>query len=248
MAGYKGVNIDRLRQLSKGAGSAEYFKVEQFNQPMQVRILPGIDEEEPIIEHWLHAGPDNMGWEAGEDTKRKITCLGKECPVCAVAAWAESAGQTSVQEMAQLSKQCYCQVIDRADGKIKIWQMPTTAMKGLIPIMEDCDDITDPKTGRDVRVRKTGTAGNWRSIRYSVTADPKGESALPNDWAATLRPLARVIREYSHEEAQAILYQNLAHLVPLDEILGIKTTKRVAKKPVPPPPPPPKKGAKGARK
>jgi len=97
----------------------------------------------------------DIHWEKGLDGQaKKIICPGKGCPICKIGHVPQSRYQV--------------QVIDRADGKIKILEGGVTIFNQIKECAMD-DDFGDP-TQYDFKIKKEGTG---RDTKYSLRPVPK---------------------------------------------------------------------------
>lgn len=108
--------------------STEIFKLKS-GEAKQVRILTPADE---IISVYEHTEQINGSWKT-------ITCLGKnECPMC--------------QAGLKASFKSYLAVLDRTDGKVKIFKASKTVAKQLVGLIEEYGDLS----ARDFKILRQG--------------------------------------------------------------------------------------------
>jgi len=147
----------------------------------------------------------DIHWEKGLDgQQKKIICPGRGCPVCKVGHVPQSRYQV--------------QVIDRADGKVKILEGGVTIFNQIKECATD-EDFGDP-TQYDFKIKKEGTG---RETRYSLRPNPnkKPLSAEEKELVANSRKLADINKTKTIEEIQTlgleILSDSLADLSSDDD-------------------------------
>ena len=105
----------------------------------------------------------SIHWEKGIDGQnKKVICPGSGCPIC-------KAGK-SPQMRYQI------QVIDRADGKIKVLEQGTTVFNAIKAYAID-PEYGDPSK-YDIKIKKEGSG---RDTKYSVVASPNKSSITPEE-------------------------------------------------------------------
>lgn len=247
---YRGVDMSGIVSQTIGGNTrqSEWFKVEEFDTPYQVRVLPPAGDMggDVWVEHLLHykgVWPNSSGWdvtdEQGKVRKKAITCrafhYGDRCPVCDLRAWAKDNGDLELEEGLRPKKQRYIQLIDREDGKVKKYTAPAGVIKGIQTLLtgQVGPKLVDPVHGRDIIIRKTGNPKKPSTIEYSVEACLKKSKINHGSWQEDGMDLTNLIREYTDEEVLAILEDNLGDEYSIGQILGSKVvSKKTAKKKV----------------
>ena len=118
----------------------------------------------------------DIHWEKGIDGQsKKVICPGAGCPICKV-------GHTP-----QIRYQV--QVIDRADGKVKVLEGGPTIFNAIKNYAVD-PDFGDP-TSYDFKIKKEGSG---RETKYTVIAAPKRTelTAAEKEMVANAKSLAEV--------------------------------------------------------
>lgn len=165
---------EQREQLNKGGGNSSFWSPQAGAN--LVRILPPKEGSEDFFASgYVHygVGPNN----------RMINCIGEGCPVCAEAEKLKKSKNKEDQKLASdlyRRERHYLNIIDRNSedkaGEPQIYGCGKTVLKQIIDIILDPDwgNITDPETGRDITITKTGTG---MKTEYSVIGKPK-ESKL----------------------------------------------------------------------
>lgn len=97
-------------------------------------------------------------WEKTTDGKlRKITCIGDDCPLCAIGHQPSARYQIKVLDK-----------IDPDDPQAKVLETGSAVMRQISNFAND-EDYGDPRE-YDMKIQKEGVG---RDTRYSVTASPK---------------------------------------------------------------------------
>lgn len=197
-------NMDRINKKLREIGSGKYLKLPEGKT--KLRILPPADGEGDFWkEATLHYGfqEDNKGIA--------ITCLesalGKPCPVCKLVNRMKESGQKEIKKVGdklQPKEQYLMNVVDRSDGRIKIWSCSGKKLKEILSLVKDEDygpGILDVDTGNDLSITREGTGftTKYSEPRVAPRSCPVGikgwEKKLHNlDAEVTIRGAKQVIR------------------------------------------------------
>lgn len=216
------INLEALRKkkeaLEKGSSGGSSFWTPQSGANAVRFLPPKPNSEDFYSESFVHYG-------VGPD-KKMVTCLatfGKKCPVCDEVERLKKSSDAEDKKIGEdmfRRKRYYIGVLDRNGenpNEPMIYGCGATIIKALIDLMLDPDwgDVTDPYTGRDVTINKSGTGMN---TKYSVIGKPKesfmisgmkgGEANAADKVAEMLEKMTDVnsfVKELSVEEIQDIL-------------------------------------------
>lgn len=139
-------------------------------------------------------------------TCRKLT-LGEECYVCDVVKDLRRSKNKADKDLAKLwsaKSRIFFNVLDRSDGKVKVLGTGVSIYKEILKYLADPDwgDITDPETGRDVIINKTGED---LSVVYSVMPKPNSKPLGVNLNELKLADFNSVVSVLSYEEQKQML-------------------------------------------
>ena len=123
--------------------------------------------------HWINA------------VNRSINCDGVNCPVC--------------QEGNKGQLKYVCNVIDRADGKVKIWEL---GRRVKVAIQNIAEDYGSPE-GYDLHVRRTGMKAD--NTVYTVTPAKDASPLTPEEQALPQYDLAKLYAITPAEKVAAYL-------------------------------------------
>jgi hypothetical protein len=154
------INLDKMKakltdiESKSGGGKLGFYKPTEGKQDV-IRLLPAADGD-PFVQKWMHY---NVGKESFECPKRMF---GDDCPVCGFVdkLWAEynASNDDETRQAANNLKakpRYYSLIMDREEeGKVFVWSYSKTVCQELLNFVlnPDYGDITDPKTGHDLRI------------------------------------------------------------------------------------------------
>ena len=177
----------------------ERLSIKQDEAPKTVRflVLDGDDSVITFTEHWTEF---HNGW------KRNFVCpndqLGQDnCLVCR--------GPKSIYVTDQRKPAHMIQVIDREDGKVKVWKFSPMAMAGLLEHLNNLGNISD----RDYTIqfvknedgnKNDGIKTKFYYIIEPVSDKPQKATAADAQLAAGRYTLADLIPKYDEENLEKI--------------------------------------------
>lgn len=203
---------NKLNQLKGGAQRSDILWKPQDGDN-QVRILPlASNPENPFTELYFHY--------LGNKTYLSPLSFGERDPIAEFADNLRSAGGLTKEEYRDTKKfvpqiRTFVPVIDRKspENGVRFWAFGKTVYQELISVMSDPDygDITDPQTGRDIKVtftpqEKSDTGFAKTAIRVS----PKTSALTANadqlsEWLTQQPDLMSLYKRMNYEELQNVL-------------------------------------------
>lgn len=186
----------------------------------QIRILPswrGKGEQfwHDFSQHYVHGAPDSEGKTLRAVYVCTAATFGKQCPICeAIEDGIRNATDDDtlkLLEKASVGKNPA--VLVNAwfpdTDEVEIVELRPSVFESIAGIMEDYGDITDPETGTDVIIERTGTG---RDTRYHVNPAPPAKiRQVP---ASVLERIANidefVDQEADEEQRKALTAVNVA--------------------------------------
>lgn len=212
------LNMDAMKarlddeQQSGNYSNTDYDKLVQGKNVRRV-LWPKGDSENFFSEGYLHFG-------LGEDGKRVVTCpktfnSKNKCPICEYVEQLQKSKSKEDKKLAddiKAKRRIYINVLNRdsddEEDTPKVLPIGVTILKGLLEAICDPDygDITDPETGRDVTISRTGQG---LKTEYSVLPKPKStvasDTSDPDEIEENMTDLESLFIEKSYEELEAIL-------------------------------------------
>lgn len=136
-----------VKEAGTGA-SVDFIKLQTGQNQMRIVSKPSLVD---------------VHWEKSVDgSTKKLTCLGRECPIC-------KAGKVPMQRY-------QVKVIDRTDGKVKVLEGGTTIFNQVKNL------AMDPEYGNpemyDIKVTKSGSG---RETKYSILPAPRKTELSPEE-------------------------------------------------------------------
>lgn len=205
------MNIDlnsikkKLEELRKKKGSdVNWLNLKEGDN--QIRVIAHPDRPW-YVETGYHYIVD------ADNERKSIVCrklsLGEDsdCFVCDLVSKLRK-GDTTERELAKSIARRYrvfLNVIDRADGQIKVFGTGITVFEQILSLIADSDwgDMTDPKNGYDIVIRKSGSGFN---TEYSVRAKPKRTPyGVDIDWES-VTDLESIVKVPTYKEQIAQYY------------------------------------------
>lgn len=183
------VDIEKLRKKLAQSKQESQWSNNTSNQNVKwysikvgrntVRILPPKDGAEDFYsEVYVH-------YNLGTDGRKQIVCpnhmKGEPCPVCELVDELFKGDQEDIKQARKLKakKKYYYNVLDTSldendenFGEVMVMSTGVTIFEDILSIICDPDfgDITDPDTGRDLIINRSGKSLN---TEYKVNARPK---------------------------------------------------------------------------
>lgn len=234
---YKGVNMDRLKNMSVGAGPGggkQWFQPKEVGV-YQVRILPEVGKMDYwVIEHHMHNSTDGSqspygglkmtAFQTADGYNRKITCKrfhgNEECPLCDLVDWLKQEDYDGDLIKAMVpTRNFYMNVLDRSDNTVKVWGAGVgefNAVKKAMSLRKK--DPLHPQTGCDILIQKTARrqGGKDTNCGWDEEASPIGL----NGWDTMASDLTDIIKIFTLEETLDLMQRNLGGLYPLKKFFG----------------------------
>lgn len=152
---------DKHKELRDRSGG-NFLKLEGETR---LRIVPFVHEDEAFLfaefsKHYIKA------------LKTSFNCLhdqGEECPICNLVAELQDMGASDTAGQLMARSRFHMNVL--VAGELKKVEVGPGIVKDILSYITDPDygDITDPDTGRDIKITKTGTG---LSTEYEVKVVP----------------------------------------------------------------------------
>lgn len=202
---------NKLNQLSGGGGRRNSMWRPQEGEEHTVRILAFPDNDgQPFQERWFYY---NIGNNPGLLSPHQF---GERDPVQELINKLRNDGSKESYELAKKlypKMRAYAPVIVRGeeDKGVRIWSFGKTVYQSLLNIMldEDYGDITDPKSGRDVKVICTKAPGRmWATteVRPRGKNTPLCEnSKTAKEWMTSVPDLSEMYTAKSYDELESII-------------------------------------------
>ena len=153
-----------------------------------------------------------------------VTKEGKKMPVeCLQFDRQKESFNSAIKDpMTEISQEIYsekpqfayiCNVLDRADGKIKIFDLRATIYKQIVDIAVNPDygNPADPDNGYDITVKKEKVGPLPQNVKYSVIAARNNSSLSESDKAKELFELDKIYKRQTYEEQKQWLLQNTSY-------------------------------------
>lgn len=209
------INLDAIRnklnQLSGQNSKRNTTWRPQEGEESNVRILSFPDNDgQPFKERWFYY---NIGNNPGLLAPYQF---GKPDPIQELITKLRDDGSKESYELAKKlypKMRCYAPVVVRNEEEkgVRIWAFGKTVYQSLLNIMldEDYGDITDPKTGRDVKVVCTKPPGRmWATtdVRPRGKQSPLSETASKaKEWIGAIPDLDDMYALKSYEELEKLV-------------------------------------------
>lgn len=215
---------------TRGSG-VEFVKFNRWippkNKQVKFRVLPGqepgSEDKDFFVKVLLH-------YKVSPSAKVPVVCPrtlepSAECPVCAKVNALYKTGNEQDKKQASLMKarSRYNLGIIPIEGdvpenigKIFVWTAPKSVKDDIISMFEDSDygDVTDPRTGRDIKLKITGELFDTEyevlpSPNASPISDDDAEiemvlAAQPDLWKTRYAATADEIRKYMNGETNVL--------------------------------------------
>ena len=179
-------NLDAIRKSFQQSGGSDGDKWLKIPEPekgqdttMRIRVLPPANEKAEGF--FYYTAGLHYGFTIG-GRNRALGCpesVGKgKCPVCKFIGRLKNSSEdySKLIQSIRLNRRYWLNVIDRADpDTIRIYGTNKKFVETVLDAMEDSDigDITDPKTGYDIILKRRGKGFNTRySYRVASKSTP----------------------------------------------------------------------------
>lgn len=106
-----------------------------------------------------------------------------------------------------------CNVIDRSDNKIKIFDLRSTIYKQIVDYATNPDygNPADDDAGYDITIKKEKTGPLPQNVKYSVIPARSNSALSDAEKSADLFELDKIYKRQSYEEQKEWLLQNTAY-------------------------------------
>jgi len=205
-------------ERSSGAG-VEWFSAEKGDNI--IRILPHWkNPDELFFKHiFIHYGIE-LKKDNGESVTISARCLrdfDEDCPICDVHDKVIKKDKDKAKELRAAERYLY-NVIDYKNRKVCVYNAPTSVHQGIMEWVEEFDtDVSDIKTGRDMKIRKVVDPKKPPQFGTSYRVIPSlKESAIP----AKVMPLTKEAHDLdtvyteNHRESMEALVSDFAVSTP----------------------------------
>lgn len=197
------VDLDKLREKyedlkKRSKGDADWMQLEDGDN--LVRFLS--DEEGNFYfetgYHYISQGKEKVA----------VVCnkvhAGEPCYICDVISElnkSKDKGDKALAKELQAKSRVFFNVVDRADKKVKVLGAGNSIFKELLKYFadEDWGDLTDPETGHDVVINKSGSG---LDTEYSVMPKPK-PSKLGME--VEFKDLTEIAHPFTYEEQEQVM-------------------------------------------
>jgi len=153
-----------------------------------------------------------------------VTTEGKKMPVECLRfdRQKETFNDSNKDPMAEIDDEVYsdkpqfayvCNVIDRADNKIKIFDLRSTIYKQIVDYATNPDygNPADDDAGYDITIKKEKTGPLPQNVKYSVIPARNNSSLTDSDKSLELFELDKIYKRQSYEDQKQWLLQNTAY-------------------------------------
>jgi hypothetical protein len=108
-----------------------------------------------------------------------------------------------------------CNVIDRADGKVKLLDLKSTVYKQIIALAQDPEygNPADPVTGYDISIKKEKTGNLPQNVKYTCTPRPGTKPLTEEEKALQLYDLGVMFKRPTYLEQKEWLIKNTTYFV-----------------------------------
>lgn len=108
-----------------------------------------------------------------------------------------------------------CNVIDRADGKIKIFDLKSTVYKQIIQYAQSPDygNPADPDSGYDISIKKEKTGPQPQNVKYTCMPARNSSKLTPEERELQLFDLDKMYKTQTYEEQMEWLIKNTTYFV-----------------------------------
>jgi hypothetical protein len=189
-----------------GSGSGQRREIERLTLPIGDTKIRLIGEVLPRYVYWV------------------VTSEGKKMPVECLQFDRQTEGfnNNAKDPMKEIDEDIYsdkpqfayvCNVIDRKDNKIKIFDLRSTIYKQIVDYATNPDygNPADDDTGYDITIKKEKTGPLPQNVKYSVIPARSNSSLSEAEKSAELFELDKIYKRQSYEEQKEWLLQNTAY-------------------------------------
>ena len=106
-----------------------------------------------------------------------------------------------------------CNVIDRSDGKIKLFDLRSTIYSQIVDYASNPEygNPSDPETGYDITVKKEKTGPLPQNVKYTCIPARASVKLSSDELALELFDLSRIYKRQSYDEQKEWLMQNTSY-------------------------------------
>jgi hypothetical protein len=200
------VSWDKPKANAGGGGGGQRREIERLTLPVGDTKIRLIGEVMPRYVYWV------------------VTTEGKKMPVECLRfdRQKETFNDSNKDPMAEIDDEVYsdkpqfayvCNVIDRADNKIKIFDLRSTIYKQIVDYATNPDygNPADDDTGYDITIKKEKTGPLPQNVKYSVIPARNNSSLTDSDKSLELFELDKIYKRQSYEDQKQWLLQNTAY-------------------------------------
>jgi len=189
-----------------GGGSGQRREIERLTLPIGDTKIRLIGEVLPRYVYWV------------------VTSEGKKMPVECLQFDRQTEGfnNNAKDPMKEVDEDIYsdkpqfayvCNVIDRKDNKIKIFDLRSTIYKQIVDYATNPDygNPADDDAGYDITIKKEKTGPLPQNVKYSVIPARSNSALSDAEKSADLFELDKIYKRQSYEEQKEWLLQNTAY-------------------------------------
>jgi hypothetical protein len=200
------VSWDKAKGNAGGGGGGQRREIERLTLPVGDTKIRLIGEVMPRYVYWV------------------VTTEGKKMPVECLRfdRQKETFNDSNKDPMTEIDDEVYsdkpqfayvCNVIDRADNKIKIFDLRSTIYKQIVDYATNPDygNPADDDTGYDITIKKEKTGPLPQNVKYSVIPARNNSSLTDSDKSLELFELDKIYKRQSYEDQKQWLLQNTAY-------------------------------------
>ena len=189
-----------------GSGSGQRREIERLTLPIGDTKIRLIGEVLPRYVYWV------------------VTSEGKKMPVECLQFDRQTEGfnNNAKDPMKEIDEDIYsdkpqfayvCNVIDRKDNKIKIFDLRSTIYKQIVDYATNPDygNPADDDAGYDITIKKEKTGPLPQNVKYSVIPARSNSALSDAEKSGDLFELDKIYKRQSYEEQKEWLLQNTAY-------------------------------------
>jgi hypothetical protein len=200
------VSWDKAKGNAGGGGGGQRREIERLTLPVGDTKVRLIGEVMPRYVYWV------------------VTTEGKKMPVECLRfdRQKETFNDSNKDPMSEIDEEVYsdkpqfayvCNVIDRSDNKIKIFDLRSTIYKQIVDYATNPDygNPAADDAGYDITIKKEKTGPLPQNVKYSVIPARNNSSLTESEKSLELFELDKIYKRQSYEEQKQWLLQNTAY-------------------------------------